>query len=731
MAIFHLSAHERVSRSAGQSSVASAAYVMRAQLTDERTGQVYDFRHLDAPQWIGMFSPKDAPDWTRDAANAERFWNALELFEKRKDAQIALPLDIALPHEMTQQQNIWLAQDYIREHFTRQGYVVLAAIHPPDHDERNIHLHLLVSLRKIDAHGFARTKTEQQDNYRNRDTYIENLREKWEHLANRHLERHGIDARIDRRTLQEQGIERTAQKHRGPTKSAVVFLEQDRQARAAAEAEIKQLQAQIIDLDAKRAERETRAGQGKHSEIAAQKAAQMDDDRKPPANQNNADLDKDGLPPAANQNEHGPQPARTGLSIPPGFGPETIAASSPGEADRIVGRASAAEQPAAAPPFDEQRNTFRPTTPEPGRYDELKPAIAPPAAVFDSPERDAAALTALKTIFAFDAEALERAKQVAAREKPEPSAAPEAVAAAKADNFRVLPPDQSRDTVETWIAHQEPAPTNQNNPERVAVVAGQEIPELPPATAAPEWPYTIEEAIKRDPWNAVTLDLPADASAELFNTIAGIAQDLRIEAQARAAAATSIEETEHWHDLALKADRRFDDALANFYEAAAREGIDPMKPAPEITPEAQQTPEASAAPIAPEQTTSATDGAQRAAQERLTPAPNTALETDAPALERGFASRLLDGLAERFGGLITYLSDFIAPPPPPTKDQVEGMARAAEERQEYEARVVAPAAEQEARFEDIREQRARALRRQRERGRDHDRDRYDEHERDR
>jgi hypothetical protein len=585
VAIFHLSAHERVSRSAGQSSLASAAYIMRAQCTDERTRQVYDFRHLDAPQWIGMFSPKDAPDWTREAANAERFWNALELFEKRKDAQIALPLDIALPHEMTQQQNIWLAQDYIRETFTRQGYVVLAAIHPPDHDERNIHLHLLVSLRKIDAHGFARTKTEQQENYRNRDAYIENLREKWEHLANRHLERHGIDARIDRRTLQEQGIERAAQTHRGPTKSAVVFLEQDRTARAAAVAEIKNLQAQIIDLDATRAERGTRAGQGKSSEIAAQKAAQMDDDRKPPANQNDRDkalftaswdsldpaklppLDEqlgDGPVPAANQNEarFRQKPLRPSATL----GPETLAASSPGE------------QP--APPFDQQRTTFRPTiNPEPGRYDELKPS-------------------------------------------PEPSAAPEAVAAAKADNFRVLPPDQSRDTVETWIAHQEPAPTNQNNPERVAVVAGQEMPEPPPATAAPEWSYTIEEAIKRDPWNAVSLDLPADASAESFNTIAGVAQDLRIDAQERAAAATSPEETEYWHDLALKADRRFDDALAKFYEAAAREGIDPMKPAPEIAPEAAQTAEASAAPIAPEQTTSATDGAQRAAQERLTPAPN-------------------------------------------------------------------------------------------------------------
>jgi MobA/MobL family len=670
VAIFHLNAHERVSRSAGQSSLASAAYIMRAQYSDERTGQVYDFLHLDAPQWIGMFSPKDAPDWTREAANAERFWNALELFEKRKDAQIALPLDIALPHEMTQQQNVWLAQDYIRETFTRQGYVVLAAIHPPDHDERNIHLHLLVSLRKIDAHGFARTKTEQQDNYRNRDAYIENLREKWEHLANRHLERHGIDARIDRRTLQEQGIERAAQTHRGPTKSAVVFLEQDRAARAAAVAEIKNLQAQIIDLDATRAERETRGGQGKSSEIAAQKAAQMDDDRKSPANQNTTELldqPEDGPTPAANQNEarFRQKPLRPSATL----GPETLAASSPGE------------QP--APPFDQQRTTFRPTTnPEPGRYDELKPS-------------------------------------------PEPSAAPEAVAAAKADNFRVLPPDQSRDTVETWIAHQEPAPTNQNNPERVAVVAGQEMPESQPATAAPEWPYTIEEAIKRDPWNAVSLDLPGDASAESFNTIAGIAQDLRIDAQERAAAATSLEETEYWHDLALKADRRFDDALAKFYEAAGREGIDLTKSVPEIAPEAAQTAEPPPASEAPEQAPRATDGPQRVAQEQLTPDHSGAvLETDAQG-KRGFASRFLDAIADRLGSAITYLSDLIAPPPRPTEAQIEGMERAAAERQEYEVRVVAPAAEQEARFEELRDQMPREAarhRQARERGVEQDRD---------
>ena len=138
-----------------------------------------------------------------------------------------------------------------------------------------------------------------------------------------------------------------------------------------------------------------------------------------------------------------------------------------------------------------------------------------------------------------------------------------------------------------------------------------EVRQAPEAAhgGAPEWPYSMEAAIKRDPWNAVNLDLPANGSADFYNEISGIAQDLRIHAEERAAAATSIEETEHWHELALRADQRFDNAHVKFYEAAAREEIDLMKPASEISAEvgqsdapaeiaseARQAPEAATAP---------------------------------------------------------------------------------------------------------------------------------------
>jgi hypothetical protein len=48
-------------------------------------------------------------------------------------------------------------------------------------------------------------------------------------------------------------------------------------------------------------------------------------------------------------------------------------------------------------------------------------------------------------------------------------------------------------------------------------------------------------------------------------------------------------------------------------------------------------------------------------------------------------SRLLGAIAERFASLIIALADFIAPAPPPTRDQAERMERAAEERQEQNA----------------------------------------------
>jgi hypothetical protein len=50
---------------------------------------------------------------------------------------------------------------------------------------------------------------------------IERARERWERVANQHLEQAGQDQRIDRRSLEDQGLEREPTKHLGPSVTAL------------------------------------------------------------------------------------------------------------------------------------------------------------------------------------------------------------------------------------------------------------------------------------------------------------------------------------------------------------------------------------------------------------------------------------------------------------------------------------------------------------------------------
>ena len=210
MAIFHLTA-KVISRGKGQSAVAAAAYRSGERLRDEQADEQKFYQaRAERIEFTAIIAPKDAPDWAQDR---NQLWNHVERGEKRKDAQLAREIEIALPHELTPQQREWLVKDFAREAFVRKGYAVDIAIHAPDKtsDERNHHAHIMVTMRTLDADGFAAKK----DPSMNRREQLGEWREQWAHLANRHLERHGHEARIDHRSLKQQGIEREAGIHLG------------------------------------------------------------------------------------------------------------------------------------------------------------------------------------------------------------------------------------------------------------------------------------------------------------------------------------------------------------------------------------------------------------------------------------------------------------------------------------------------------------------------------------
>lgn len=203
MAIYHLAA-KIISRSAGRSAVACAAYRAAELLHDDRQGMTHDYTRKRGVEFAGIFAPQDAPDWTQDRA---ALWNAIEAAEKRKDAQLARELELALPHELDALQRRYLIQDFIKENFTRKGFLCDVAIHEPDRegDRRNYHAHVLTTFRTVDENGFSKNK----DRSQNATAALEHWRERWAEHGARHLARAGHETEAERfrhgyKTLEQQ-----------------------------------------------------------------------------------------------------------------------------------------------------------------------------------------------------------------------------------------------------------------------------------------------------------------------------------------------------------------------------------------------------------------------------------------------------------------------------------------------------------------------------------------------
>ena len=263
MAIYHFTA-KVVSRGKGQSAVAKAAYNARDKLTNEQTGERHDYSHKGGLLFSGIYLPAHAPDQMRDRST---LWSEAEKAERRKDATIAREYEIALPAELTDEQRRYLVQDFVKENFIRKGYAADVNIHAPDKDgdNRNFHAHILVTDRKLTENGFAASKAERQLKSPERKAELEALRESWEKLGNRHLERHGHAPTLDRRSLEAQGIDREATKHLGPYAAA---LEKQGQ-----QSELGDLNREITESNAARAK--LRAIEGELRDVQAELSGEI------------------------------------------------------------------------------------------------------------------------------------------------------------------------------------------------------------------------------------------------------------------------------------------------------------------------------------------------------------------------------------------------------------------------------------------------------------------------
>ena len=156
MAIYHLEA-KVVSRGAGRSAVAASAYLSCSRLYNDYDGIQHDYTKKQGLVWQQVFLPEYAPQEWQDR---EKLWNAVEEVETAKDSRLAREFMVALPIELSREEQIELLQEFIREQFVSDGMCADAAIH--DTDGHNPHAHILLTVRPLDEQGKWQYKTEKE-----------------------------------------------------------------------------------------------------------------------------------------------------------------------------------------------------------------------------------------------------------------------------------------------------------------------------------------------------------------------------------------------------------------------------------------------------------------------------------------------------------------------------------------------------------------------------------------
>ncbi|ENV71031.1 MobQ family relaxase [Acinetobacter towneri] len=222
MAIYHCTT-KTVNRSSGRTAVASMAYRAGEKLEDKRTGLTHDFTRKDGVAHTEIVSNLNIE------IDRSQLWNLAEQSENRKDARTAREWVIALPDELDADQRKDLAKAFATALVDRYGVIADLAIHKPSKggNDKNHHAHIMLTTRKAELDADNKltltTKTDIELSNAKRKSLgmgttqdeIKQIRETWANLANRALERAGIQEKIDHRSYADQNNGLQATIHEG------------------------------------------------------------------------------------------------------------------------------------------------------------------------------------------------------------------------------------------------------------------------------------------------------------------------------------------------------------------------------------------------------------------------------------------------------------------------------------------------------------------------------------
>jgi hypothetical protein len=193
-----------VSRGAGHSIVQRAAYISGERLHLRREDLLCDHSRRTDVVYSALFG---AGRWGR-----EELWNRAENHLERNQQTLGREIIVNLPVELPLKASINLVREFARYSCRRLGAALDLSVHG---SEENPHGHLLISQWKLKGGKFGEAIA-LDDLFGEGPAMVAELREKWEHFQNRALVRHGLPPRMDRRSYEEQGLNREPGLHLGP-----------------------------------------------------------------------------------------------------------------------------------------------------------------------------------------------------------------------------------------------------------------------------------------------------------------------------------------------------------------------------------------------------------------------------------------------------------------------------------------------------------------------------------
>jgi hypothetical protein len=221
VAIYHANT-KTISRGKGHSSTAKSAYISAEKVTDYKTGEVFDYSRKKGVMESGVVLPNGIDL----QISREELWNKAEAAERRKDGRVGREWEISLPHELSDEQKVALAKELTQKIADRYGVACEYAVHIPSRegsDERNYHVHILSTTRKIDNDGNLGNKSDIElenkallkEGKKVSQEQIKDVREEVANVINKHLERAQVNEKISHKSLEEQGIQREPTTHKG------------------------------------------------------------------------------------------------------------------------------------------------------------------------------------------------------------------------------------------------------------------------------------------------------------------------------------------------------------------------------------------------------------------------------------------------------------------------------------------------------------------------------------